>query len=224
VSRSFRTSRHYAVAHSAPRFGASIRGHHLHGLMRPTTPIDSRVNSMSRPDRTDEIFSPARRTHSPEKNRKICTARKTSPKSSDTVCPGFERGHAGNADLADPDCCADMGGVALHNEADDVLCVRRVDILDELTPSSHVPPMKFLLTVEDRAAVDISDSPSFTRRHDCPGAQRPFALRHAAKSVFVFSSVGGYRPRMERPFMTSSPTKSSNAVISVHSSASSSAR
>jgi tripartite-type tricarboxylate transporter receptor subunit TctC len=36
--------------------------------------------------------------------------------------------------------------------------------------------------------------------------------------------VGGYRPRIERPFCTSSATKSSNAVISTASSASSSAR
>ncbi len=57
------------------------------GVMSPTTPIGSRVTSTSTPGRTDAIFSPAMRRHSPEKNRKIWPARAASPIPSGSVLP-----------------------------------------------------------------------------------------------------------------------------------------
>ena len=59
----------------------------FHGVMIPTTPSGSRVTSTSMPGRTEAIFSPARRRHSPAKNRKICPARAVSPTASGIVLP-----------------------------------------------------------------------------------------------------------------------------------------
>src|SRR5215208_3275904 len=49
------------------------------GVISPTTPKGSRVTSTSTEGRTEATFSPARRKVSPEKNRKICPARRLSP-------------------------------------------------------------------------------------------------------------------------------------------------
>ena len=43
----------------------------FHGVIRPTTPIGSRVTSTSTPGRTEGSFSPASRSTSPAKNLKM---------------------------------------------------------------------------------------------------------------------------------------------------------
>ncbi len=59
----------------------------FHGVMMPTTPTGSRVTSTSRPGRVEATFSPARRRHSPEKNRNTWAARTVSPMPSARVLP-----------------------------------------------------------------------------------------------------------------------------------------
>ncbi len=59
----------------------------FHGVMMPITPIGSRVISTSTPGRTEAPRSPASRTASPAKNRKIMPARATSAIPSGRVLP-----------------------------------------------------------------------------------------------------------------------------------------
>ena len=74
----------------------------------PTTPTGSRVISTSTPGRTEAIFSPARRRHSPAKNRKICPARAASPMPSGKRLAFLAREQAAELLLAGEDLVADL--------------------------------------------------------------------------------------------------------------------
>ena len=66
-------------ASAGATFHAGIAIGKFHGVMIPTTPSGSRSTSTSTPGRTLRMCSPATRSASPAKNRKICDARWTSP-------------------------------------------------------------------------------------------------------------------------------------------------
>ena len=77
----------FPYARAGAIFQAGIAIGKFHGVINPTTPSGSRVTSTSIPGRTDAIFSPAMRTHSPAKKRKIWPARTVSPTPSAIVLP-----------------------------------------------------------------------------------------------------------------------------------------
>jgi len=68
-------------------FQAGIAIGKFQGVIRPTTPIGSRVTSTLMPGRTEGMISPAVRRASPAKNLKICPARTASPVASGSVLP-----------------------------------------------------------------------------------------------------------------------------------------
>ena len=74
-------------ASAGASFQAGIAAGKFQGVIRPMTPIGSRVTSMSTPGRTEASASPGMRNASPPKKRMICAARRVSAMASLRILP-----------------------------------------------------------------------------------------------------------------------------------------